>query len=100
MAFAKFGRYPGHVDALMKARYLVANGIFEHVCNALKDVGTSAAMEVVERIGRAIAPHYTINEWLEEEQGVPENQAYDDPLMTTYRLRWIDWMIEGYKNAR
>lgn len=73
-----------------------------YVCLKIKHLGGSKTA-VYNKLERIFPCYDTAEDWLEENvEGFKdwEDQATDDEFvaaMRQYRLRWIDWMIEGYE---
>jgi hypothetical protein len=88
-------------DALREARALLHSGRgVNHVCIALEAIGADKSTDVGRRLKRLFAYPYgnrSVSEWLSR-QGVDISKATTEDFLS-YRLRWIDWMIEGYERV-
>lgn len=100
-----------HVELLTKARAnVLANKGFGHICFALEDVASGlmeqqASEEIKRHIKHLLGRATTLESWL-------YNQGYCLPLLAEHanydfymsysrelRARWIDWLIEEWRDA-
>lgn len=97
-------------EVLRAARVFIKDYREEFLCQAIGKVLGGYWQRRGSQVGRAIieslAPYGTVDTWLSyaaEDFKDVANMAggYNSPgyelLMREYRLRWIDWMIEGYE---
>ena len=91
--------------ALRQARELIESGRETFVCLALSfRVIGGADTQVYRRLNAIFTRGFSIDSWLKRESPrfrkflLREHHGalYQDQLRL-YRLRWIDWMIEGYE---
>lgn len=85
-------------DALRIARDKIRTGHDSYVCVALPDAPSKVKDNLAKIFGLR-QRYYTVDDFLNA-QGA-KLPALCSPLyeheLREYRLRWIDWMIEGYK---
>ena len=81
-----------HVYALMGARRLLENDGCEFVCDALPH--TPAGREILQAVEESIYPYGTVTSWYRHTLN-----ASIFLRAKAYRLAWIDWMIEGWRDA-
>lgn len=88
-------------DALREARkVLEQRHSIKHVCVALEIVGADRCTDVGRRLKSIFAHPYgarSIVVWLRNQGLVTSSATAED--FFNYRLRWIDWMIEGYEKV-
>jgi hypothetical protein len=80
--------------ALRIAKSRIEKGLNTHVCDALRMAGYSnARTKLIGMFGSK-----SVASWLHE-RGHAESFDIHSPEMREYRLKWIDWMIEGYERV-
>ena len=83
-------------EALRLARRMIESGERIHVCSALfYATSREQNTKVQKRLARLFG-YTSVTQWLHA-QGYARQWDNYSSRMRDYRLRWIDWMIEGYE---
>jgi hypothetical protein len=80
-----------HIEILEKSRHDIRTGYKIYTCNTIPR--TPAGIEILNMIHKSLEGCHSVDIWLYDTHGI----ELDARQAQQYRVKWIEWMIEGWK---
>lgn len=92
-----------YVKTLKLARKILKSTNREFVCSSIVSAGAlldcyEKAEELQRWVQKSLDGHFTVGYWLEQTLNIDIGNEYPNPVLKDYRIRWIDNMIEAWRD--